>query len=105
MYMYTDKHLHDCLSMCRSEKMYIWNRSKIGILHFFYERFCRSINQEHKLLPVFAFSPFTYVYCENCLSGFYVFILNLSKSGNILFRSVSNGNFMFSSASIVIGGT
>ena len=37
------------------------------------------------------------------MSGFSAFFLNLSKSGNILFRSMSNGNFLFSSASIVIG--
>ena len=37
------------------------------------------------------------------MSGFSAFFLNLSKSGNILFRSMSNGNFLFGSASIVIG--
>ena len=30
------------------------------------------------------------------MSGFCAFVLNLSKSGNILFRLMSNGSFMFS---------
>ena len=40
-----------------------------------------------------AFGPFTYVCCENCMLGFSAFVLNLSKSGNILFRSVPKRNF------------
>ena len=34
------------------------------------------------------------------MPGFSVFVLNLSKSGNVLFRSVPNGNCLFSSASL-----
>ena len=37
------------------------------------------------------------------MSGFSAFVINLSNSGNILFRSVPNETFLFSSASIVIG--
>ena len=58
------------------------------------------INQEHNLIADRAFVPFTYLYCENCTSSFSGFFLNLSKSCNILFRSMSNGNFLFSSASL-----
>ena len=36
------------------------------------------------------------------MSSFSAFVTYLSKSGNILFRSVANGNFLFNSASIVI---
>ena len=56
------------------------------------------INQDHNLLPDCAFGP--YVRCENCVSGFSAFVLNMSKSGNILFRSMPNGNWLFSSASL-----
>ena len=42
--------------------------------------------------------------CENCISGFSAFILNLSKSGNILFRSMPNGNCQFSSVSLSLAG-
>ena len=59
-----------------------------------------NINQEHNLLPEYTFEPFTYVCCENCMPGFSAFVLNLSKSGNILFRSMPNGNCLFSSASL-----
>ena len=50
-----------------------------------------------------ACGTFTYVCWENCMSDFSAFVLNLSKSGNILFRSMANGNCLFCSASIVIG--
>ena len=36
------------------------------------------------------------------MPGFSAFILNLSKSGNILFRSIPNGSCLFSSSIIVI---
>ena len=48
-----------------------------------------NINQEHNLLPDCALMP-----------GVSAFILNLNKSGNILFRSMPNGNYLFSSASL-----
>ena len=54
--------------------------------------YCQSVPLDH-----------LYEYCENFMSGFSAFFLNLSKSRNILFRSMSNWNFLFSSASIVIG--
>ena len=38
------------------------------------------------------------------VSGFSVSIVNLSKSGNILFRSVPNGNGLFSSAYLSLVG-
>ena len=34
------------------------------------------------------------------MSGFFAFILNLSKPDNILFRSMPNGNCLFRSASL-----
>ena len=104
MFMETDKHLYDCLTICQFEKKYIWNWSKIGIflflLTFFVEtldksiNYCQSVPLDHLLICI---------HYENCMSGFSAFFLNLSKSDNILFRSMSNGNFLFSSASIVIG--
>ena len=51
------------------------------------------INQEHNLLPDRACGP-----------GFSAFVLNLSKSGNILFRSMPKGNCLFSSASLSLVG-
>ena len=61
------------------------------------------MNQEHNLLPGCAFGPFTYVYCENCISYFSAFVPNLSKSSNILFSSMLKGDFLLNSASIAIG--
>ena len=49
-------------------------------LTFLYE----NTNQEHNLLPDRVFGPFTYAYCENLMSGFFAFVLNLSEPGNIL---------------------
>ena len=39
-----------------------------------------------------ASGAFTYVCCENCMPGFSAFVLNFSKSGNIFFRLMANGN-------------
>ena len=86
----------------QSEKKYPEIGVKLIFFTFFINFFCGNINQEHSLLPDCAFGPFTYVYCENCMSDFSAFVLNLSKSGNILFRSISNGNFLFNSASVAI---
>ena len=93
--------ISSCITTCQSEKKYTWNCSKIlGIFHFFYELFYENINQEHNLgMPDCAFGPFTYVCCKNCMSGFSTFVLNLSKSGNILLR-----NYLFSSASLLLVG-
>ena len=41
--------------------------------------------------------------CENCVSGYSAFV-NLSKSGNTLFRSMPHGNCLFSSASLSLVG-
>ena len=61
------------------------------------------INQEHSLLPDYAFG--SYVCCENCMSDLFTFfVLNLSKSGNILFRLMPNGNCLFNSASLSLLG-
>ena len=40
-------------------------------INFFYE----NINQEHNLLPDCASGTFTYVCCENCMPGFFAFVL------------------------------
>ena len=86
----------------QSEKKYIWNCSKIiGLFHFFHWLFYQSITQEHNLPADCALGPFTYVCCENCMSGFFALVLNLSKSGNILFRSMPTRSCLFISASIV----
>ena len=71
--------MYECLITCQTEKKYIWNWSKI--LH-------ENINQEHNLLPGCVFQSFTYACCENCMPGFFAFVLNLSNSGNLLFRSM-----------------
>ena len=42
-------------------------------------------------MPDCVLGPFTYVCCKNCMSGFSAFVLNLSKSDNILFRKMPNG--------------
>ena len=68
-------------------------------INFFYE----NINQEHNLgIPNCVLGPFTYVCCRNYMSGFSAFVLNLSKSDNILFRKMANGIYLFSSAWFVI---
>ena len=56
------------------------------------------INQDHNLLPDCAFG--LYVCCENCMSGFSACVLNMSKSAIFLFRSMPNGNWLFSTASL-----
>ena len=56
------------------------------------------INQDHNLLPDCAFG--LYVCCENCMSCFSAFVLNMSKSAIFLFRSMPNGNWLFSTASL-----
>ena len=45
---------------------------------FFITFFYQNINQEHNLLSDCACGMSTYVFCENCVSGFSVFVLNLS---------------------------
>ena len=45
--------------------------------------------------------PLDHLCCKTCISGFPAFFLNMSKSGNILFRKMSNGNCQLSI--IVIG--
>ena len=64
------------------------------------------INQEHNLLSDCPFELFTAVCCKNCMchSGFSTFVLNLSKSGNIVLRSMPDGNDLFSSASLSLVG-
>ena len=44
------------------------------------------INQEHNLLHDCSFWPDAFF--ENCMSCFSAFVLNLSKSGNVLFISM-----------------
>ena len=64
------------------------------------------IKQEHNLLSNCLFELVTYVCCENCIhhSGFSTFVLNVSKSNNILFKSMPNGSCPFSSASLSLVG-
>ena len=73
---------------------YIWNWSKIiGLFHFFHYLFYQNVNQEHNVLSGCACGAFTYVCCENCMSGFSAFVLDLSKSGNILLRSANRNAY------------
>ena len=53
--------------------------------------------EEYNLLPDCAFGPFTHVCCKNCMSDFSAFVLNLRKSGNILFRKMPSGKCLGSS--------
>ena len=55
-------------------------------------------------MPERVLGSCTYVYCKNCMSGFSAFVLNLCKSGNILFRKMSNGIYLFISASMLFVG-
>ena len=89
-----------CITTCQSEKTCTWNCSKIiTIFHYSHYLFYENINQEHKLgMPDCVLGPFTYVCCKNCVSGYFDFVLNLSKSDNILFRKMANGIDLFSSA-------
>ena len=67
----------------------LWkSTSKIGVEFanfLFFINVYENTNQEHNLLPGCTFGPFTYVYCENFMSGFFTFVLNLTKTGNISF--------------------
>ena len=100
VYVNRGRHLYECLITCLRK-----STSKIGLellvfftsINFFYENI-------HLLPPDCAFGPFTYVCCENCMSGFSTFVLNLSKSGNIFFSSMPNGNYLLSSASLSLVG-
>ena len=69
-YVYVNKvrYMLQCL-IVRLRKNTSWN------LDFFIKTF---INQEHYLLPDRACGSFTYVYCENCMPGFSVFVLYIS---------------------------
>ena len=95
-----------CITTCQSEKKCTRNCSKIlGVFPFFYQLFYENINQEHNLgMPDCVLGPFTYVCCKNCMSGFSVFVLNLSKPDNILFRKMPNGIYLFSSALLLLIG-
>ena len=73
------------------------------LFFFFHFFFYENINQVHNLLPDCAFGPFTCAYCENFMLGFSAFVLNLSLA-IFCFRSVLNGNFQFSSASLSLFG-
>ena len=44
-----------------------------------------------------------YVYCKTCMPGLSAFGLNLSKSGNILFRKMSNGEIVGSASLSLVG--
>ena len=75
-------------------------KSEIGVKLVFFTFFINSFVETlfkniNYCPPDCTFGPFTYVHCENYMSGFCAFVLNLSKSGNILFKLMSNGNFMF----------
>ena len=101
MFMYTEKHLYECLITFEKSASEIGEKLLV-FFTFFIIFFYENINQEHNLLPDSTSGTFTYICCENYMSSFSVFVLNLSKSGNILFRSIANKNYLFSSASIEI---
>ena len=65
-----------------------------SFINFFMKVF---INQELNLLTDCAYGPC--ICCEKCMPDLSVFVLNLRKSGSILFRSMLNGNCLLSSAS------
>ena len=84
----------------RKSREHIWTRI-IGIFHL-YVSFFENINREHNLLPDCACFMYWYVVKDVCQPSLpSCFILT---TGNILFRSVLNGNYLFSSASLALGG-
>ena len=103
VYVKRGRHLYECsitwLGKSTSEiglELLILSRS----LTFFMKTF---INQEHNLPPDCAFESFTCGCFEHCMSGFSAFVLNMSKSGNILLRSMLHE--LFSSAYVsLVGG-
>ena len=89
---------------CTSEKKHIvkFGLEFLGFFSFINFFIKALINQEHYLLPGRACGSFTYACCENCMPGFSVFLLNISKySGNILFKSMPNANCLFISTYLV----
>ena len=83
MFIQTDKHLYECLITChcQSEK-----KMHLSIIY------CQTVS--------FWWAVVYYVCSENCMSGFSTAVLNLSKSGNIFFRQMPNGDCLFTSASL-----
>ena len=109
VYVNRGRHLYECLIICLRK-----NTSEIRLdlvrldlvfvtlINLFMKTFA---NQQDNNLPLdCAFGSFTYVCCENCMSIFSAFVLNLSKSGSILFRSMPNENCLFSSTSFLLVG-
>ena len=68
------------MNSCQSEKKY----PEVGVFFTFFIKFFVE-NQEHNLLPECNVGPFTYVYLKIVCQTSVPSILNLSKSGNILF--------------------
>ena len=73
-----------------SEKKHIWNWARMEFFNFNDISMKASI-QEHKVLPDCAFGAFTFMYVGKIV-------------WNILFRSLLNGNCIFSSASLSLLG-
>ena len=103
MFMQTDKHFYECLTTCQSEKKHIWNWSKIlFIFHFFINLFmktlirsiiyCQAVLLNHLLTVCMLRKLYISLLC---------LVLNFSKSVTVLFRSIPNGNCLFSSASLL----
>ena len=89
----------------QSEKKCTWNCSKILVIFSFSVNFfMKTLIKSNLGMPDCVLGPFSYVCCKNCMSGFSAFVLNLSKSDNILFRKMPNGIYLFSSASLLLGG-
>ena len=81
-----------------SEKKHIWTRITADWCFSLSLTAFENINQEHNLLPDCACLWTIYLctgICEKCMSGFSAFVLT---TGNILFRSMLNGNCLISSA-------
>ena len=71
--------------------IWIWRKIIVFSLTFFINFFMETLLETIIYWQTVSLESLaTYVCCENCFTGFSAFVLNLSKSGNILFRRMAN---------------
>ena len=100
--MQINDQLYECLITCQSQKRASEIEVKLLVfLTFFINAFMKTLIKSTIYCQTV---PFTHVCCENYISEFSIFVLSLSKSGNILSRSMANENCLFSSASLIVTG-
>ena len=100
-----NKHLYECF-MSVWEKVHqklewsSWSSSFFLLTFFMKKPLTKSIVYYQVLRLVWVIYLCTYVAKNACTSGFSDFVLNLSKFGNVLLRKMTDGNCLFSSASL-----